>query len=108
MVDMDIARSRDIPTRDILRHELTDDNILFDSMYLQKPDKASLAAALEQVLQSNDYNFDQSDVMDTVTVVDFMSTIKKIPLANLSNIRSYSDSLWGLIKHSVQQPTHCL
>ena len=51
----DIARSRDIPTRDILRHELTNDNILFDGMYLQKPDKASLAAASEEVLQPNDY-----------------------------------------------------
>ena len=79
---------------------MTEENILFDGIYLQKPDKASLAAALEQNLQPTDYNFEQNDALATATIVDFMSTIKKIFLANLSNIGSIFDSLWTLIQYS--------
>ena len=94
----DIARSRDIPTKDILCCKLTDDSILSDEIYLMDPDKSISVSLLEKSLHHSNYIFKKQNSNSRTLVADFMTTIRKISPSDTSNIKSMLNAAWNLIK----------
>ena len=45
-----LPQLQDIPTKDIVSYELTDDSIVFDRIYIEHPDKSTLIPPLVQSL----------------------------------------------------------
>ena len=59
---------------------------LFSRKICFKPDKASLVKELEKNLGSTHYNFNSISSLHTSIIVDFMATIEKVTLRDLSSI----------------------
>ena len=77
---------RDASTREILTYDLIEISTIFNEDLLTKPDKASFVKELEKNLSSTHCNFNSISSLHTSIIVDFMGTIKKVTLHDLSSI----------------------
>ena len=57
-----------------------------------KPDKSSLMKTLESSLIEDDYKVDKK--IKACIIIDFMSSIRKIPFSNLSTFSDVFESMW--------------
>ena len=71
---------KDYHLREILQYDLTRDCPLSDEVRLARYKKHEILKPLESDLQEEDYKLNRSDDLKTAVVVDFMSTIRKVPL----------------------------
>lgn len=94
--NIDIARSREIPLREILTYEHTGDSILFDRDITTKPDKGTLIKDLEKNLFEKEYCFENTE--PTCLVIDFMSAIRKIPFTKFRHFNEAFECLWQTFK----------
>ena len=71
---------------------------LFSRKICFKPDKASLVKELEKNLGSTHYNFNSISSLHTSIIVDFMATIEKVTLRDLSSIGHIFQAILKRIK----------
>ena len=90
---IDVARSRGVPMKDILSYDHSKGTALFDKYGLTtKPDKSELVRELEKNLESSSYEFTKESSYQTAAIMDFMSQVRKIPDAKLKlNLKVISD-----------------
>ena len=102
---MDIARSRGIPLKEILTFEhCCGESLLFNSEIMTKPDKSSLVKELEKFLEPSDYHFDRNNNVSTCIVIEFMSMIRKIPLAKMISINVFQNLWQSVVSISILIP----
>ena len=89
---IDIARSRKVLLRDILTYDHTVQSQIFDGDMTAKPDKSSLMKTLESSLIEDDYKVDKK--IKACIIIDFMSSIRKIPFSKLSTFSDIFESVW--------------
>ena len=95
--EIEIARSRDYPLREILQYDLTRDCPLFDEVGLARHKKHEILKPLESDLQEEGYKLNRNDDFKTVVVVDFMSMIRKVPFHVHKNKNEALESTWAMI-----------
>ena len=88
---IDIARSRKVLLRDILTSDHTVQSQIFDGDMTAKPDKSSLMKTLESSLIEDDYKVDKK--IKVCIIIDFMSSIRKIPFSKLSTFSDVFESM---------------
>ena len=94
---MDTARSRGIQLKEILKHDLTTENCLFDGDYIAKTKQKHLVHNLEKLIKHNAPQFHKYLSEPTALLVDFLSVIRRVPLKNVSKIIDAFDLSWNTI-----------
>ena len=89
---IDIARSLKVVLRDILTYDHAVQSQIFDGNMTAKPDKSCLMNTLESSLFEDNYKVDKIKVW---IIIDFMSSIKKIPFSNFSTFSDVFESIWN-------------
>ena len=69
--------------------------MLFDGQSTSKPDKAALATELEKTLNKEEYSFIKESPLKSVTIFDFISQVRKVPLGDKKTFR---DALHSLVE----------
>ena len=82
-VNVDIAKSRGMSTREVFQFDHIEDKMLFDGETASKPRKSELVTELEKYLCKSDFTFSSKSNMKSSVVVDFMSQVRKIKLTQL-------------------------
>ena len=72
---MYIGKAKGYDAKEILTYEH-----LFDGQSTIKQYKATLATELEKTLNKEEYSFKKESPLKSVTIVDFMSQVRKVPL----------------------------
>ena len=106
---MDTARSRGIQLKEILNHDLTTENCLFDGDYTAKTrQKNVLANELEKLINYNAPQFRKYSSEPRKLLVNVMSVIRRVPLKNVSKIISAIKLSWNTINnvciHNLHKP----
>lgn len=97
---MDTARSRGIQLKEILNHNLTTENCLFDGDYTAKTkQKHVLANELEKLINHNAPQFLKYSSEPRTLLVSVMSVIRRVPLKNVSKIISAIKLSWNSINN---------
>lgn len=97
---MDTARSRGIQLKEILNHDLTTENCLFDGDYTAKTkQKHVLANELEKLINHNAPQFLKYSSEPRTLLVSVMSVIRRVPLKNVSKIISAIKLSWNNINN---------
>ena len=97
---MDTARSRGIQLKEILNHDLTTENCLFDGDYTAKTkQKHVLANELEKLINHNAPQFLKYSSEPRTLLVSVMSVIRRVPLKNISKIISAIKLSWNSINN---------
>lgn len=97
---MDTARSRGIQLKEILNHDLTTENYLFDGDYTAKTkQKHVLANELEKLINHNAPQFLKYSSEPRTLLVSVMSVIRRVPLKNVSKIISAIKLSWNSINN---------
>lgn len=97
---MDTARSRGIQLKEILNHDLTTENCLFDGDYTAKTkQKHVLANKLEKLINHNAPQFLKYSSEPRTLLVSVMSVIRRVPLKNVSKIISAIKLSWNSINN---------
>ena len=97
---MDTARSRGIQLKEILNHDLTTENRLFDGDYTAKTkQKHVLANELEKLINHNAPQFLKYSSEPRTLLVSVMSVIRRVPLKNVSKIISAIKLSWNSINN---------
>lgn len=97
---MDTARSRGIQLKEILNHDLTTENCLFDGDYTAKTkQKHVLANELEKLINHNAPQFLKYSSEPRTLLVSVMSVIRRVPLKNVSKIISAIKLSWNSINN---------
>ena len=78
--------------RDILTYDHAVQSQIFDGDMTAKPDKSSLMKTLESSLIEDDYKVDKK--IKACIIIDFMSSIRKIPFSKLSTFSDVFESMW--------------
>ena len=86
-----VARPRKVLLRDVLTYHTVQSQI-FDGDMTAKPDKSSLMKTLESSLIEDDYKVDKK--IKACIIIDFMSSIRKIPFSKLSTFSDIFESMW--------------
>ena len=73
--------------KDILCYDHFDNNLLFDGELMAKPSKSDLMKELENHLTPDAYNFQLASELNTATVADFMSQIRRYPTGSLKTFQ---------------------
>ena len=66
-----------------MEHDFLSMNILFDGDYTFKPDKSELVRELEKHFESRELKFENNSDLQTVLLVDFISTTWRMLLSEL-------------------------
>ena len=69
--------------------------MLFDGQLTSKPDKAALMTELEKTLNKKEYSFIKESPLKSVTIVDFISQVRKVQLCDKKTFR---DTLRSLVE----------
>ena len=67
--------------------------MLFDGQLTSKPDKVAIAAGLEKTLNKEEYYFIKESPLKLVTIADFISQVRKVPLGDKKTFRDTLHSL---------------
>ena len=90
---VDIAKSRFISILEILQFDLVP-SVLFKGEFTAKPEIHLLIKELEKHLLSTEYDFAKTSESKTSLVIDFMSLMRKIRLANLQTFKESFEVMW--------------
>ena len=63
-----------------------------------KPDKAALVTELEKILNKEEYSFMKESPLKSVTILDFISQVRKVPLGDKKTFRDILHSLFQEIR----------
>ena len=93
---VDIFKSRFISMPEILQFDLVP-SALFEWDFTAKPEKHMLITGLEKQLLSREYNCAKTSESKTSLVIDFMSLMRRISLANLQTSKESFEIRWKSI-----------
>ena len=93
---VDIFKSRFISMPEILQFDLVP-SALFEWDFTAKPEKHLLITGLEKQLLSREYNCAKTSESKTSLVIDFMSLMRRISLANLQTSKESFEIRWKSI-----------
>ena len=69
--------------------------MLFDDQLTSKPDKAALVLEFEKALNKKEHSFIKESPLKSVTIADFISQVRKVPLGDK---KTFSDVLHSLFE----------
>ena len=94
---MDIAKSRHIPTSEILEYDLLGASPLFEGDFPKKLAKHELVLELERRAPTSG-TFIKDSSENTILLADFMSILRRIPTHSIQVFRDLFTSAWLSIK----------
>ena len=94
--NIDIARSRGFSLNEILTYNHFR-NPLFDGEQTTKPEKSQIIVELEKLFTPADWYFVKNSHKIAITVVDFMSVIRKVNFAKMSCFKDVFNFVWDVI-----------
>ena len=91
---IDIAKAKGYDAKEILTYVHLTENMLFDGQSTSKPDKAmaALVTELEKTLNKEEHSFKKESPLKSVTIADFISQVRKVPLVDKNTFRDALDS----------------
>ena len=95
--DFDIAKSRGVELKELLKYDHLGGNILFEDNGLKKHNKVEILQELEKKLEKDDYSNYMSNYTNTAITVKFMSAIRKVPLNKFNCIRDALECMWNMV-----------
>ena len=93
--ELDIARSRYISMKDILKFNLSETSILFDGDFTSKQDKHVLVSELEKYITEPCEYFEKNS--PTNLCVDFMSLMRRVNLSKCLTFKDSFEIVWSMI-----------
>ena len=96
---IDIARGRGITLSRIMEHDMLSSNTMFQDDLTAKPDKAKLVNELEKELTSANLDFSYASTHETVLLIDLMSVVRRMPLAEMKIFADLFRATWNKIKN---------
>ena len=72
--------------------------MLFDGQLTSKPDKAALVTELKKTLNKEEYSFTKESPLKSVTIAEFISQVRKVPLCDKKTFKDILHSIFEEIQ----------